>query len=407
MLTSEEDIGYWLALTVLPNIGTQTLLKTAQVTNTKLSCLRNLSDSDLEAIAWKSEQIACLRETHAFTSKCLRWLSSGSSRCIVSYDCEEYPPLLKQIAQAPLLLFCDGDYRLLLKPQLAIVGSRGPTYPGLANTRTLIADILMHTDLVITSGLALGIDAQSHQTTLALSGETIGVLGNGIDIVYPKRHANLYQQLREFGLLVSEFPPGVLPSPKLFPRRNRIISGLSLGTLVAEAKIKSGSLITARYAIEQAREVFAIPSNISNKEASGCHWLIKQGAKLTENAQDILDELPLLRPKLIQKQTSEKKPKQRLATTALLDNVDGTSTNVGPIINSLESALVVSPNDAESEQQNEARLILQAVDFDVTPIDVIAKRTGKSISTLLIHLLEYELQGFVSSSSEGYFKLRD
>jgi DNA processing protein len=260
----------------------------------------------------------------------------------------------------------------------------------------------MQSRVVITSGLALGIDAQSHQTALELSANTIGVLGNGIDVVYPKRHAKLYDQIRKRGLLVSEFPPSVMPSPKLFPRRNRIISGLSLGTLVAEAKIKSGSLITAKYAIEQGRDVFSVPSNINNKEASGCHWLIKQGAKLTENAQDILDELPSLVTKVIQKQTPEKKRKHHLATTSLLDNVDSVAAHTTGV----DSTTAVSSMHAGSQQQNESSLVLQAVDFDVTPIDVIAKRTGESISTLLIQLVEYELRGFVTSTSEGYLKLR-
>ncbi len=402
MITLQEDVRYWLALTVVPNIGIQTLLKTAQATRSSLSSLRNLSASKLEAIGWKPDQIACLQEPHPFTMKCMNWTSSGPNRYIITYDCDEYPSLLKQIAQAPLMLFCEGDYRLLLMPQLAVVGSRGPTHSGLINTQAMITDLLMQSDVVITSGLALGIDAQSHQTALDLSASTIGVLGNGIDVVYPKRHANLYDRIRKSGLLVSEFPPSVMPSPKLFPRRNRIISGLSLGTLVAEAKIKSGSLITAKYALEQGREVFSVPSNINNKEASGCHWLIKQGAKLTENAQDILEELPLLFSKATQKQAPEKKLKQVLATTALLDNVDQIPAHISRV----DSIKTVSFNHTGSGQEGESSLVLHAVDYDVTPIDVIAKRTGESISTLLIQLLEYELRGFVTSTSEGYLKLR-
>jgi DNA processing protein len=288
---------------------------------------------------------------------------------------------------------------------LAVVGSRTPTYNGLANTKTLVTEVLVHSDLIITSGLALGIDAQSHTAALCYDpgfyqnttwkSRTIGVLGNGIDVVYPKRHARLYQQIRENGLLVSEFPPSVMPSPKFFPRRNRIISGLSLGTLVTEARIKSGSLITAKYAIEQGREVFAMPSNINNKQAEGCHWLIKQGAKLTECAQDIFDELPKSLLKTAQKQQAEKKPKQNLATIGLLDNVP-----IRP--NRLDANRC-----AVQDELDDSSVVLQAVDFDVTSIDVIAMRTGQSISTLFVQLLEYELRGFITSTSEGYLKLRD
>lgn len=251
----------------------------------------------------------------------------------------------------------------------------------------------------------MGIDAQSHTAALnfsqclhnaaTLNGRTIAVLGNGIDVIYPKRHATLSAQIRQNGLLVSEFPPSVMPSPKLFPRRNRIISGLSLGTLVTEARIKSGSLITAKYAIEQGREVFAMPSNINNKQAEGCHWLIKQGAKLCECAQDIFDELPMTLLKTAQKQQAEKKPKQNLATIRLLDSVE------------LESNKYGANSRAQQDETENSSLLLQAVDFDVTSIDVIAMRTGQSISTLFVQLLEYELRGFITSTSEGYLKLRD
>jgi DNA processing protein len=399
MITTEEKIRYWLALTAIPNIGIKALLKTAAVCNVTLSELMKIKPEQLESITWKSEQIACLREAHPFTQKCIQWLSGGNHRAIITYDCKEYPEQLKQIAQAPLILFADGDHRLLQQTQLAVVGSRGPTHSGLANTHTLVSELLMKSPLVITSGLALGIDAQSHLAALAISqqngeGRTIAVLGNGIDVIYPKRHAQLYENIRQNGLLLSEFPPSVLPSPKLFPRRNRIISGLSLGTLVTEARIKSGSLVTAKYALEQGREVFAMPSNINNQQAQGCHWLIKQGAKLTECAQDIFDELPQLSIKTIQKQAAEKKPKQNLASTGLLDSVGHTSSKT------------VASKPEHNDEKDDSSLLLQAVDFDVTPIDVIAMRTGQSVSTLFVQLLEYELRGFVTSTSEGYLKLR-
>lgn len=393
MINSPSQIRYWLALTSLPKIGIHSLLKTASQCAVELDGLIDISAQHLASIGWNTEQIACLKEPHPFTQKCLAWLQQSESRGIISYCCPEYPTQLKQISQAPILLFTEGHHHLLKKPQLAVVGSRSPSHSGLANTHQLLSEILCKSQLLITSGLALGIDAQSHHAALNintnhLSGNsvrrTIGVLGNGIDIIYPKRHAKLYAQIRQHGLLVSEFPPGVMPRPKLFPRRNRIISGLSLGTLVCEARIKSGSLVTAKYALEQGREVFAMPSNINNQQAQGCHWLIKQGAKLTECAQDIFDELPQIHLKTAQKQQPEKKPKQNLATTTLLDSVG-----------------------LESSQNDHSSSLLHAVDFDVTPIDLIAMRTGLSVSTLVVQLLEYELRGFVSSTSGGYLKLRD
>ncbi|MFT7259285.1 MAG: DNA processing protein [Glaciecola sp.] len=405
MITSEQEIRYWLALTALPNMGIQRLLKTASTCNVTLSQLGQLGTKTLQSIGWRNAQIAGLIEAHPLILKCIQWLADGGNRGIITYQCKEYPEQLKQIAQAPLLLFTDGNYALLSTPQLAVVGSRTPTYNGLTNTKTLVTEVLAQSDLIITSGLALGIDAQSHTAALnfdpgfhqnaGFNSRTISVLGNGIDVVYPKRHARLFQQIRENGLLVSEFPPSIMPSPKFFPRRNRIISGLSLGTLVTEARIKSGSLITAKYALEQGREVFAMPSNINNKQAEGCHWLIKQGAKLTECAQDIFDELPKSLLKTAQKQQAEKKPKQNLATTGLLDNV-----SLQPDHNDINSCAI-------EDERDDSSVVLQAVDFDITSIDVIAMRTGQSISTLFVQLLEYELRGFITSTSEGYLKLRD
>ena len=428
MITSEQEIRYWLALGVVPKIGIQTLLKTAHACDVSLSDLLHVDAAQLESLGWKADQIACLSEPHPFTKKCLNWLGGDNSgrvnpdanlrqhRAIITYNCIEYPEQLKQIAQAPLLLFTDGDYRLLSQAQLAVVGSRGPTHSGLSNTTALITEVLMQSDLIITSGLALGIDAQSHHAALNVGlsvnkAKTIGVLGNGIDVIYPKRHAQLYAQIQQQGLLVSEFPPSVMPSPKLFPRRNRIISGLSLGTLVTEARIKSGSLVTAKYALEQGREVFAMPSNINNKQAEGCHWLIKQGAKLTECAQDIFDELPELKVKAAQNQWAEKKPKQNLATNLLLDSVPYQSSK--RVSAESSKRIDVPPNQnlgskpIQYDEVDDSSLVLRAIDFEVTPIDVIAMRTGQSVSTLFIQLLEYELCGLVTSTSEGYLKLRN
>ena len=221
-----------------------------------------------------------------------RWLA-GPNRRLVCYGTADYPPLLAAIADAPLALFVEGDAGVLGLPQLAMVGARNPTAIG-RDTAAQFAEHLAHAGLAITSGLALGIDAASHRGALAGEGRTIAVQGCGPDRVYPAEHAALAREIAARGALVTEFPTGVPPLPEHFPRRNRIISGLAVGTLVVEAALASGSLITARLAAEQGREVFAIPGSIHSPLSRGCHRLIRQGAKLVESAEDIFTELGAL-----------------------------------------------------------------------------------------------------------------
>jgi DNA processing protein len=218
-----------------------------------------------------------------------RWVESEHISLIDAAD-PRYPPLLAQVRAAPALLYVKGDGAWLRSPQLAMVGSRNPTQPGQRTARAF-AGSLSAAGLTITSGLALGIDAASHEGALEAHGATIAVLGSGIDAIYPRQHSALAARIVASGALVSEYPPGSAPLKANFPRRNRIISALCLGTLVVEAARHSGSLITARLAAEQGREVFAIPGSIHNPLARGCHALIRNGAKLVESADDILSEL--------------------------------------------------------------------------------------------------------------------
>lgn len=204
-----------------------------------------------------------------------------------------YPDLLASIDDAPILLSARGNVALLSDPQLAIVGSRHASKQGV-NIAKDFAQHLSSQGLTITSGLALGIDAAAHQGGLQGLGKTVAVIGTGLDRIYPAANQALARQIAEEGLMISEFPLGTPPLAFNFPRRNRIISGLSVGTLVVEAALKSGSLITAKTAIEQGREVFAVPGSINNPQAKGCHQLIKQGAKLVESGQDIFEELSAL-----------------------------------------------------------------------------------------------------------------
>jgi DNA processing protein len=220
----------------------------------------------------------------------LAWVSEGADRHALFLDQAGYPPQLAQIPDPPLALLVEGRADLLAQPQVAIVGSRNASPSG-REIALAMAAALADSGLVVTSGLAEGVDGAAHRGALR-RGSTIAVLGTGPDRIYPRQHADLAQQIRQHGALVSEQPVGTPPRGFNFPRRNRIISGLSLGVLVVEAGPQSGSLITARQAAEQGREVFAVPGGIHNPLARGCHALIRDGAKLVESVTDILEELP-------------------------------------------------------------------------------------------------------------------
>lgn len=226
----------------------------------------------------------------------IQWLQHPQHE-LVTLESDDYPERLRQIHDCPPLLFVIGNKKILSQPQIAIVGSRRPTRSGCINAETFAKNLVTQ-GLVVTSGLASGIDSFAHQGALSASGHsTIAVLAHGLDALYPKRNQALAAQIiNSGGALVSEFPVGVQPLPEFFPRRNRIISGLSLGVLVVEAAKKSGSLITAYSALEQNREVFAIPGSIHNEVAKGCHQLIRNGAKLVENCEDIFEELSAFIP---------------------------------------------------------------------------------------------------------------
>jgi DNA processing protein len=221
----------------------------------------------------------------------LAWREADAARHILTRADPAYPPLLAEISDPPSVLFVHGDPAALRLPQLAIVGSRNPTPAGQENAQVFAA-ALAHAGLAITSGLALGIDAAAHAGAIEGGAPTVAVMATGPDRLYPAKHRTLAERILACGgVLITEFPTGVGPLPEHFPRRNRIISGLALGVLVVEAAPQSGSLITARCALEQGREVLAIPGSIHNPLARGCHALIRQGAKLVETAADVLEEL--------------------------------------------------------------------------------------------------------------------
>lgn len=295
------------------------------------------------------------------------WLAEPGNHLIAWTD-PRYPKQLRELSDAPPWLFAVGDTDLLGITGFAIVGSRNPTAAGLEQARDFAATLAAQ-GLVIVSGLASGIDAAAHRGALDAAGMTIAVCGTGLNRVYPASNRVLAQDIAAAGLLVSEFALGTPATPGNFPRRNRIISGLSVGTLVVEAAKKSGSLITARLAMEAGREVFAIPGSINNPLARGCHSLIRQGAKLVESATDILDEIG---PQL----QMEKRP------------VDAQVTSEAPLKQALD------PEYAE---------LLQAVDYAPTRVDTLIQRSGLAADAVSSMLLILELQGFVKATAGGAY----
>ncbi len=298
----------------------------------------------------------------------LRWLEHAGAALLAVTDAA-YPQLLRRLPDAPPILYVRGDRAVLNEPQLAMVGSRNPTAGGRATARDF-AQWFARAGLVITSGLALGIDAACHEGALAGGGPTIAVLGCGIDIVYPAANRALADRIVANGAIVSEFPPGMEPRRELFPQRNRIIAGLSHGTLVVEAARESGSLITARLAGNAGREVFAIPGSIHNPCARGCHLLIRQGAKLVERAEDVLEELKI--------SLSD----QLLATPATLVP-DGAKP--GP---QLDKAY---------------EILLDALAFEPASVDSLIERTGLTSESIASMLLILELDGHVAPHPGGRF----
>ncbi|ACE84311.1 DNA-processing protein DprA [Cellvibrio japonicus] len=293
---------------------------------------------------------------------------------------ELYPELLRQIPNPPPLLFVRGDPGCLGLPQLAIVGSRNPTRSGTDNARHFAA-YLAERGFTITSGLALGIDAAAHRGALEASGKTVAVMGTGIDRIYPGRHRTLAQQIiAQGGALVSEFPLGTSSHAGNFPQRNRLISGLSLGSLIVEAAVQSGSLITASFALQQNREVFAIPGSIHNPLARGCHQLIRQGAKLVETGDDIVEELDgLLGFHRQQLQRSAVKQVQPLPTA---------STNM-PL----------------AELDPAATQLLEAMGYDPVNIDTLVERTSLDAGIIAAQLVSLELSGAICTIAGGYLRV--
>jgi DNA processing protein len=301
----------------------------------------------------------------------LDWLGGAADRHVIGWDDLRYPTLLRQIPDPPIALFVRGDPYSLSAPQLAVVGSRNASAAG-TDTARAFAMHLARCGLTITSGLALGIDAAAHRGALAAGGRTVAVLGTGPDQVYPSQHTALADEIARAGTICSEFMPGVPVRRQNFPQRNRIISGLSTGTLVVEARAQSGALITARYATEQGREVFAIPGSIHNPLAKGCHRLIREGAKLVESADHILEELA------------------ELLTVPPAAQPTGTD------------APAAAPGEREHDPDY-ARL-LDALGWDTADADTLVLRSGLTTAEVSSMLLILELEGTVQPLPGGRYQ---
>ncbi len=329
---------------------------------------RQLLDSStdtLKSLGLNHESVCRLRAArHPGVDKDLAW-SEGEGNQLLCYSDAAYPEMLRQTSAFPALLYLRGNVALLSSPQIAIVGSRNCT-PGGAQNAFDFATQCSAAGLVVTSGLALGVDSAAHRGALGISGETIAVMATGLDQVYPARNRGLADEIAERGLIASEFPLGSRARGACFPQRNRIISGLAVATLVVEAAQRSGSLITARLAAEQGREVLAVPGSIHNPQTRGCHQLIRDGAALVETAEDIADELGSLFDFAKQQQ----------------------STQLSAVHESLDKA---------------HRELLDSIGYDPVDCDILVQRSGLTIDKLSSMLVLLELNDLIQSAPGGCY----
>ncbi len=349
---------YFLALNRINHVGPRTIAKLL-LRWPNLEELFQLSAQQMEQVGLPkaiADAIAAfdLRQVDADW----RW-QEAEHHFLLTWCDKDYPALLKEIYDPPPVLYAMGDLSCLQQPTVAMVGSRKPSITG-SETAWRFAFELARKNITIVSGLALGVDAQAHSGCLEAGGRTIAVMGTGIDCIYPRRHTGLAAKITEQGLLLTELPLQSPPNAGHFPRRNRIISGLSLSTLVVEAAIRSGSLITARLACEQNRDVLAIPGSIYNPQARGCHLLLQQGATLVTSSDDVLDELRL---------------------------------DYTPEGDEREFALA---------RQN--KNLVKCIGFEVTTVDQLIMRSGLPMEKIVCDLAELELQGIVKAVQGGYMR---
>jgi DNA processing protein len=359
-MMEREELSAWLRLVATPGLGRDAMRRLLAAFGSPQAIFLAPQNALQDLVGTKKAIAALAKAADDFETVLdftQRWLveSACPPRHVLTIGDPHYPSDLLQTDDPPLLLYAQGHLSLLGGAKIAIVGSRNPTPQGLENARAF-ARHLSQAGLTIVSGLALGIDGAAHEGALQGEGSTIAVVGTGLDRVYPKDHHALAHQISQQGLILSEYPLGTPPLPAYFPQRNRIIAGLSSGTLVVEATLKSGSLITAKLAAECGREVLAIPGSIHSPQSRGCHALIKQGAKLVETASDVLEELP---------------------PTSGLPRRE-------------------PPRDTPESDSSFDNRLLELMGYDPISLDGLAERSGTSPATLSAQLLELELNGQVA-----------
>lgn len=387
-----DELGAWLRLTLSPGVGNGAARRLLARFGLPQDIFRQPESALQHCVTLAQAKALCTVPSgwEALLETTWHWLEGadpqGPARAVITLGDARYPQSLLDTEDPPLLMYLMGAARLLVQNPfptgrcLAVVGSRNPTAQGADNAR-LFSRALRGAGFTIVSGLALGVDAAAHEGALDVSSDpfaeatpaTIAVVGTGLDRVYPRKNLDLAHRIAAHGVLVSEYPLGTPPLAANFPKRNRIISGLSQGTLVVEAALASGSLITARMAAEQGREVFAIPGSIHAPQSRGCHALIRQGAKLVESAQDVLEELRM--PPAAGKQSAS-------SGAAVLDE---------------EGSRDIDTRETESP-------LLQALGFDPMGVDALVARTGMDAASLQVELLELELDGQVARLPGGLYQ---
>ena len=361
-MTDAESLADWLRLTLIPGIGGERQRKLLDAFGLPESVFSVGRSALRSVIGERAADLLLDTDNKAQVAEAMAWSESADQHIVTLAD-SEYPRALLEIADPPTVLYVRGRVELLNRPALSIVGSRNPTPQGIQNAESFAA-ALAGAGLTIASGLALGIDAAAHRGALAAKGDTIAFVGTGIDRVYPARNRELALEIGAKGCIVTEFPLGTPVMAANFPRRNRLISGVARGVLVVEAAVESGSLITARLAGEQGREVLAIPGSIHSPQARGCHKLIKQGAKLVETAEDVLEELRWSEPLAVRS----------------------------------------AGQDRENRPVLESPPLLSLIGFDPCSVDELAARSAMSADLLSIELLHLELEGRIGRLPGGLFQ---
>ncbi len=391
------DRNYWLIAIRAPRLGGGKLVRLLE-SFSGIEGLFSSSDASLRGAGLDAETIRYLRHPdHELLASDQRWLADPLHR-LVTWGSEDYPDLLCDISAPPAALFVAGEATTLWQPQIAIVGSRNPTRGGLDNARDFAAEIAQR-GFIVTSGLASGIDSACHDAAMDVGNKTIAVTGTGLDRVYPASSRERAVRIRHNGALVSEFPPGTGARAEHFPARNRIISGLSLGVLVIEAGVNSGSLITARLASEQGREVFALPGSIHNPMSKGCHRLIREGSRLVETVDEIVEGISPMAGELHHRLRNRLSP-DRLSPDRK-PPVD--KCHAVPKMASLQRAYSAPPQSAPESFDSDYRRLLDELSFDPKPVDRLVEHSGLTAREVSAMLLMLELRGVVEPHPGGAY----